>query len=167
MITNPLTVQGEKVLRERLTDLKFVQRPQISEAIAEARAHGDLKENAEYHAAREQQGLIEAKIKEIESTLSNATIIDVKELPQTGRVVFGSTVKLFNLETENPISYKIVGSLESDPAQGSISFDTPIGKGLIGKSIGDEVTIETPAGSETFEIEDVLLNLFYIIKNFV
>ena len=118
--------------------------------------HGDLKENAEYHAAREQQGLIEAKIKEIESTLSNATIIDVKELPQTGRVVFGSTVKLFNLETENPISYKIVGSLESDPAQGSISFDT-IGKGLIGKSIGDEVTIETPiAGSETFEIEDVL-----------
>ncbi len=156
MITNPLTVQGEKVLRERLADLKFVQRPQISEAIAEARAHGDLKENAEYHAAREQQGLIEAKIKEIESTLSNATIIDVKELPQTGRVVFGSTVKLFNLETENPISYKIVGSLESDPAQGSISFDTPIGKGLIGKSIGDEVTIETPAGSETFEIEDVL-----------
>ena len=156
MITNPLTVQGEKVLRERLTHLKFVQRPQISEAIAEARAHGDLKENAEYHAAREQQGLIEAKIKEIESTLSNATIIDVKELPQTGRVVFGSTVKLFNLETENPISYKIVGSLESDPAQGSISFDTPIGKGLIGKSIGDEVTIETPAGSETFEIEDVL-----------
>ncbi len=156
MITNPLTVQGEKVLRERLTDLKFVQRPQISEAIAEARAHGDLKENAEYHAAREQQGLIEAKIKEIESILSNATIIDVKELPQTGRVVFGSTVKLFNLETENPISYKIVGSLESDPAQGSISFDTPIGKGLIGKSIGDEVTIETPAGSETFEIEDVL-----------
>ena len=156
MITNPLTVQGEKVLRERLTDLKFVQRPQISEAIAEARAHGDLKENAEYHAAREQQGLIEAKIKEIESTLLNATIIDVKELPQTGRVVFGSTVKLFNLETENPISYKIVGSLESDPAQGSISFDTPIGKGLIGKSIGDEVTIETPAGSETFEIEDVL-----------
>ena len=156
MITNPLTVQGEKVLRERLTDLKFVQRPQISEAIAEARAHGDLKENAEYHAAREQQGLIEAKIKEIESTLSNATIIDVKELPQTGRVVFGSTVKLFNLETENPISYKFVGSLESDPAQGSISFDTPIGKGLIGKSIGDEVTIETPAGSETFEIEDVL-----------
>ena len=156
MITNPLTVQGEKVLRERLTDLKFVQRPQISEAIAEARAHGDLKENAEYHAAREQQGLIEAKIKEIESTLSNATIIDVKELPQTGRVVFRSTVKLFNLETENPISYKIVGSLESDPAQGSISFDTPIGKGLIGKSIGDEVTIETPAGSETFEIEDVL-----------
>ena len=156
MITNPLTVQGEKVLRERLTDLKFVQRPQISEAIAEARAHGDLKETAEYHAAREQQGLIEAKIKEIESTLSYATIIDVKELPQTGRVVFGSTVKLFNLETENPISYKIVGSLESDPAQGSISFDTPIGKGLIGKSIGDEVTIETPAGSETFEIEDVL-----------
>ena len=156
MIKNPLTVQGEKVLRERLTDLKFVQRPQISEAIAEARAHGDLKENAEYHAAREQQGLIEAKIKEIESILSNATIIDVKELPQTGRVVFGSTVKLFNLETENSISYKIVGSLESDPAQGSISFDTPIGKGLIGKSIGDEVTIETPAGSETFEIEDVL-----------
>ena len=156
MIKNPLTVQGEKALRERLTDLKFVQRPQVSEAIAEARAHGDLKENAEYHAAREQQGLIEAKIKEIESTLSNATIIDIKELPPTGRVVFGSTVKLFNLETENSIAYKIVGSLESDPAQGSISFDTPIGKGLIGKSTGDEVTIETPAGSESFEIEDVL-----------
>ena len=156
MDKEPITVDGLKSLKSELEDLKNNQRPKIVSAIAEARSHGDLKENAEYHAAREQQGLIEAKIKEIESTLSNATIIDVKELPQTGRVVFGSTVKLFNLETENPISYKIVGSLESDPAQGSISFDTPIGKGLIGKSIGDEVTIETPAGSETFEIEDVL-----------
>ena len=152
----PITVNGLTKLKEELVFLKEKKRPEIVSAISEARSHGDLKENAEYHAAREQQGLIEAKIKEIESTLSNATIIDVKELPQTGRVVFGSTVKLFNLETENPISYKIVGSLESDPALGSISFDTPIGKGLIGKSIGDEVTIETPAGSETFEIEDVL-----------
>ena len=159
----PITVNGLTKLKEELVFLKEKKRPEIVSAISEARSHGDLKENAEYHAAREQQGLIEAKIKEIESTLSNATIIDVKELPQTGRVVFGSTVKLFNLETENPISYKIVGSLESDPAQGSISFDTPIGKGLIGKSIGDEVTIETPAGSETFEIEDVLhLSLIHI-----
>ena len=152
----PFTFSGLEKIKLELDNLKKIERPQVIQAISVAREHGDLKENAEYHAAREQQGLIEAKIKEIESTLSNATIIDVKELPQTGRVVFGSTVKLFNLETENPISYKIVGSLESDPAQGSISFDTPIGKGLIGKSIGDEVTIETPAGSETFEIEDVL-----------
>ena len=152
MITNPLTVQGEKVLRERLTDLKFVQRPQISEAIAEARAHGDLKENAEYHAAKEQQGLLEQKIAEIEATLANCQIIDVKEIPYTGRVVFGSTVEVYDVSNDAEISYQIVGNLESDPANGKISIDTPIAKSLIGKSEGDEVAVETPSGKISLEI---------------
>ena len=151
----PITKEGEMLLKERLTNLKFVERPKISEAIAEARAHGDLKENAEYHAAKEQQGLTEAKINELEYALANAQVIDVKELPYTGKVVFGATIKLYNLDSDESISYKIVGNLESDPAKGMISIDTPIGKGLIGKSVGDEVNIETPSGKLNFEIEEV------------
>ena len=151
----PITKEGEIILKEKLTKLKFVDRPQISEAIAEARAHGDLKENAEYHAAKEQQGLAEAKINELEHALANAQVIDVKELPQTGKVVFGATIKLYNLDTDESIAYRIVGNLESDPSNGMISIDTPIGKGLIGKSIGDEVNIETPSGKLNFEIEEV------------
>ena len=151
----PITKEGETLLKERLSNLKFVDRPKISEAIAEARAHGDLKENAEYHAAREQQGLTEAKINELEHALANAQVIDVKELPQIGKVVFGATIKLYNLDTSESITYKIVGNLESDPPQGMISIDTPIGKGLIGKSIGDEVNIDTPSGKLNFEIEEV------------
>ena len=151
----PITKEGEMLLKERLTNLKFVERPKISEAIAEARAHGDLKENAEYHAAKEQQGLTEAKINELEHALANAQVIDVKELPYTGKVVFGATIKLYNLDSDESISYQIVGNLESDPAKGMISVDTPIGKGLIGKSVGDEVNIETPSGKLNFEIEEV------------
>ena len=151
----PITKEGEIILKERLTKLKFVDRPKISEAIAEARAHGDLKENAEYHAAKEQQGLTEAKINELEHTLANAQVINVKELPKTGKVVFGATIKLYNLDTDESISYRIVGNLESDPANGMISVDTPIGRGLIAKSIGDEVSIETPSGKLNFEIEEV------------
>ena len=155
MIKNPLTVQGEKVLRERLTDLKFVQRPQISEAIAEARAHGDLKENAEYHAAKELQGLVEAKINEMENALANAQVIDVKEIPETGRVVFGATIKIYDIDNDTEISYKIVGNLESDPENGSISIDTPIAKALVGKFVDDEITIKTPSGILNYEILDV------------
>ena len=154
----PLTKEEEILLKERLTKLKFVDRPKISEAIAEARAHGDLKENAEYHAAKEQQGLLEQKIAEIEATLANCQIIDVKEIPHTGRVVFGSTVKVYNVSNDGEISYQIVGNLESDPANGKISIDTPIAKSLIGKSEGDEVEVETPSGKISLEIVQVKHN---------
>ena len=154
----PLTKEGEIILKERLTKLKFVDRPQISEAIAEARAHGDLKENAEYHAAKEQQGLLEQKIAEIEATLANCQIIDVKEIPYTGRVVFGSTVEVYDISNDAEISYQIVGNLESDPANGKISIDTPIAKSLIGKSEGDEVAVETPSGKISLEIVSVKHN---------
>ena len=151
----PITVNGLNKLKEELVFLKEKKRPEIVSAISEARSHGDLKENAEYHAAKEQQGLTEAKINELEHALANAQLINVRELPKTGKVVFGATIKLYNLDTNESISYRIVGNLESDPANGMISIDTPIGRGLIGKSIGDEVSIETPSGKLNFEVEDV------------
>jgi transcription elongation factor GreA len=151
----PLTKDGEVAIKEKLSKLKFIERPKISEAIAEARAHGDLKENAEYHAAKELQGLMEAKINEMESAIVNAQVIDVKEIPETGRVIFGSTIKLYNTNDEKEIIYKIVGNLESDPDKGHISIDTPIAKGLVGKFQDDEVTIDTPVGQLNFEILEV------------
>ena len=151
----PLTKKGEILIKEKLSNLKFVERPKISEAIAEARAHGDLKENAEYHAAKELQGLMEAKISEIESALSNAQVIDVNEIPETGRVVFGSTVRIYDIDNDKEVTYKIVGNLESDPEKGDISIDTPIAKGLVGKFVDDEIQIETPSGSLNFEIIEV------------
>jgi len=155
MSTTPITKEGEIAIKERLADLKFIQRPKISEAIAEARAHGDLKENAEYHAAKELQGLIESKINEIESALASAQVIDVLSIPETGRVVFGSTVTLYDLNKDEEITYKIVGNLESDPDEGKISIDTPIAKGLIGKNIDDEVTITTPSKTLNYEVISV------------
>ena len=155
MDKEPITKDGLEKLKKELENLKNIERPKVVEAISEARSHGDLKENAEYHAAKEQQGLTEAKINELEHALANAQVIDVKELPYTGKVVFGATIKLYNLDSDESISYKIVGNLESDPAKGMISVDTPIGKGLIGKSVGDEVNIETPSGKLNFEIEEV------------
>ena len=155
MSTVPITKDGEKVIKEKLSQLKFIERPKISEAIAEARAHGDLKENAEYHAAKELQGLVEAKINEMESALSNAQVIDVKDIPETGRVVFGSTVTLYDIDEDKEISYKIVGNLESDPGEGKISIDTPIAKGLIGKHIDDEIVIITPSKKLNYEVIDV------------
>ena len=151
----PLTKKGETLIKEKLSNLKFVERPKISEAIAEARAHGDLKENAEYHAAKEQQGFIEAKIQEIEHALGNAQVIDVKEIPETGRVVFGATIDLFDIANNKSITYKIVGNLESDPEAGLISIQTPIAQGLMGKNVGDEVSITTPSGTIDLEIEKV------------
>ena len=150
-----MTKDGEIAIKKRLSNLKFVERPKISEAIAEARAHGDLKENAEYHAAKELQGLMEAKINEMESAVANAQIIDVKDIPETGRVVFGSTIKLYDIESEEEITYKIVGNLESDPEKGMISIDTPIAKGLVGKYEEDEVVIKTPSGQLNYEIVKV------------
>tara|TARA_X000000368_G_scaffold15306_1_gene12130 strand:- start:13 stop:489 length:477 start_codon:yes stop_codon:yes gene_type:complete len=151
----PLTKEGEIFIKEKLSNLKFVERPQISQAIAEARAHGDLKENAEYHAAKELQGLVEAKIAEMENALANAQVIDVKEIPETGRVVFGATVKIYDIDNDNEITYKIVGNLESDPELGNISIDTPIAKGLVGKFVDDEVSIKTPSGNLNYEIIEV------------
>ena len=151
----PITKAGEKDLTEKLRQLKTKDRPDISQAIAEARAHGDLKENAEYHAAKEQQGFIEAKIQEIEYALGNAQIIDVKEIPETGRVVFGATIGLYDIANNKSITYKIVGNLESDPEAGLISIQTPIAQGLMGKNVGDEVSISTPSGIIDLEIEKV------------
>tara|TARA_B100001109_G_scaffold235586_1_gene215424 strand:- start:334 stop:810 length:477 start_codon:yes stop_codon:yes gene_type:complete len=151
----PLTKDGEILLKEKLSNLKFVERPQISQAIAEARAHGDLKENAEYHAAKELQGLVEAKISEMENALANAQVIDVKEIPETGRVVFGSTVKVYDVDKEKEITYKIVGNLESDPENGEISIDTPIAKCMVGKFVDDEIDIQTPSGNLRYEILEV------------
>ncbi len=151
----PLTKKGEISLKEKLSNLKFVERPQISQAIAEARAHGDLKENAEYHAAKELQGLVEAKINEIESALVNAQVIDVTEIPETGRVVFGSTVTVYDIDNDKNVTYKIVGNLESDPDKGEISIDTPIARGMVGKFVDDEIIIQTPAGNLSYEILEV------------
>ena len=151
----PITKDGEIFIKEKLSNLKFVERPQISQAIAEARAHGDLKENAEYHAAKELQGLVEAKISEMESALANAQVIDVKEIPETGRVIFGSTIKVYDIKKDNEVVYKIVGNLESDPEKGHISIDTPIAKGLVGKFVDDEIKINTPSGDLHYEIIEV------------
>ena len=151
----PLTKEGETLIKEKLSNLKFVERPQISNAIAEARAHGDLKENAEYHAAKELQALVETKISEMENALANAQVIDVKEIPETGRVIFGSTVKVYDIKNDKEIKYKIVGNLESDPEKGQISIDTPIAKGLVGKFVDDEINIQTPSGNLKYEILEV------------
>ena len=151
----PLTKDGEILIKEQLSNLKFVERPKISEAIAEARAHGDLKENAEYHAAKELQGLIESKINEIESALANAQVIDVRDIPETGRVVFGSTIQIYDIDNDKEITFKIVGNLESNPDKGDISIDTPIARGLVGKFVEDEIIIETPSGKLNYEILDV------------
>ena len=151
----PITKAGEQELVKKLRQLKTKDRPEISQAIAEARAHGDLKENAEYHAAKEQQGFIEAKIQEIEHALANAQVIDVKDIPETGRVVFGATIDIYDSTNDKSITYKIVGNLESDPAVGLISIQTPIAQGLMGKNVGDEVSVSTPSGIIDLEIEKV------------
>ena len=151
----PITKAGEVKISAQLHQLKTKDRVEISQAIADARAHGDLKENAEYHAAKEQQGFIESKIQEIENALAHAQIIDVKDIPETGRVVFGSTIDLYDVNNNKSLTYKIVGNLESDPSQGLISIQTPIAMGLMGKNEGDEVIISTPSGEISQEIEKV------------
>jgi transcription elongation factor GreA len=152
MNQTPMTVRGAEKLREELEYLKSDLRPKIIEAIAEARAHGDLKENAEYHAAREQQSFCEGRIQDIEGKLSKAQIIDVTKLPQTGRVVFGATVTVLKSDTEEEITYRIVGDDEADFKVGMISVNSPIARGLIGKEVDDVALIKTPAGDVEYEI---------------
>ena len=152
----PMTPQGHAALEEELKQLKTVDRPRITAAIAEAREHGDLKENAEYHAAREQQGFCEARIRDIEAKLGGAEVIDPLKLPQEGRVVFGVTVVIENLDTEVQKRYKIVGDDEADFKANKISINSPIARGLIGKSEGDEAKIQTPSGEVEYEIVEVL-----------
>lgn len=148
----PLTVAGAKRLKDELKELKSVRRPAIIEAIATAREHGDLKENAEYHAAKEQQGFIEGRIKELESVLSNSQIIDVTRLNQSARVVFGCTVDLIDIETEAEVSYQVVGDIEADINEHRIAISSPIARALIGKEEGEDVTVDAPAGSREYEI---------------
>ena len=150
----PMTVEGEKLLREELSELKTIIRPQISEAIKEAREKGDLKENAEYHAAREQQSFAEGRIKDIEGKLSNAQIIDITRMPVSDKVIFGTTIIVAD-ENNNEITYKIVGEDEADLKKGKISVTSPISRALIGKNEGDEVTIKTPSGNIVYEIVEV------------
>ena len=151
----PLTVRGAERLREELKTLKFEQRPKVIEAIAIARSHGDLKENAEYHAAREQQGIMEARIRDIESKLSYAQIIDVTKVHADGKIVFGTTVDLMDDQSGNEMTYQIVGEDEADIKHGLISVTSPIARALIGKAEGDEVIVETPGGSKHYEILEV------------
>ena len=155
MNQTPMTVRGAEKLREELEYLKSDLRPKIIEAIAEARAHGDLKENAEYHAAREQQGFCEGRIQDIEGKLSKAQVIDVTKLANTGRVVFGATVTVLKSDTEEEITYRIVGDDEADIKLGLISFNSPIARGLIGKEVDDVAIIKTPAGDVEYEILEV------------
>ncbi len=152
----PLTLKGAEKLRDELKTLKQEDRPKVIQAIAEAREHGDLKENAEYHAAREQQGFIEGRIKDIEGKLSNSQVIDVTEMEPTGKVIFGSTVVLLDIETEKEEKYQIVGDDEADIKQGLISVSSPIARGLVGKEEGDEISVQVPGGLREFEILEVL-----------
>ncbi len=155
MNKEPITVNGLKKLKLELEDLKNVQRPKIVEAIAEARSHGDLKENAEYHAAKEQQGLIEGRVLALNDLIARANVIDVTKIENNGKVIFGSTTKLKDLETDKEISYKLVGQDEADIKKNLIFFKSPIGKALIGKNKSEMVTVNTPSGEKNFEILDV------------
>jgi transcription elongation factor GreA len=152
---NPMTLEGAEALRAELQQRKFVLRPQITQAIAEAREHGDLKENAEYHAAREQQGFNEGRIQDIESKLADAQVIDISRIPPSGKVIFGTTVSLIDGDSGAEVRYKLVGEDEADLKVGKLSVMSPIGRALIGKSAGDVVTVRTPKGAVEYEIDRV------------
>ena len=152
----PMTKQGEQALRDELYRLKSEDRPKVIEAIAEAREHGDLKENAEYHAAREQQSFIEGRIQELEGKLGAAQIIDVTTIEKTGKVIFGTTVRLINMDTEEEVTYQIVGDDEADIKEARISISSPIARALIGKEEGDEVSVQVPSGTVEYEIDEVM-----------
>jgi len=151
----PMTVRGHELMQEELKRLKSVDRPEVIQAIAEARAHGDLKENAEYHAAKEQQGFIEARIKDLEGKLSNLQVIDVTAIDAKGKIVFGSTVELIDEDTGKEIVYKIVGEDEANIKEGLISFTSPIARALIGKNEGDIVEFSAPGGEKQYEVVEV------------
>ncbi|MBY6186308.1 transcription elongation factor GreA [Marinobacter hydrocarbonoclasticus] len=151
----PMTVRGAELLREELDHLKHTRRPKITEAIAAARELGDLKENAEYHAAREEQGLTEARIRDIESKLSVAQIIDVTKIPNNGRIIFGATATLLNVETDQEVTYRIVGDDESDLKAGLISVNSPIARAMIGKELDDVLVVKAPSGDIEYEVVEV------------
>ena len=155
MDKEPITVEGLENLKSELEDLKNTQRPKIVAAISEARSHGDLKENAEYHAAKEQQGLIEGRVLAINDLIARANVIDVTKIDNDGKVIFGSTVKVQDLETNKKISYRLVGQDEADISKNLIFYRSPIGKALIGKNKEDMVSVNTPSGERNFEIKDV------------
>ena len=155
MEKEPITVSGLKNLKSELEELKNIQRPKIVAAIAEARSHGDLKENAEYHAAKEQQGLIEGRVLAINDLIARANVIDVTKIENDGKVIFGSTIKVQDLETNKEISYRLVGQDEADVKKNFIFYKSPIGKALIGKNKGDMVAVNTPSGERNFEIKNV------------
>tara|TARA_Y100000817_G_C16434697_1_gene357939 strand:+ start:38 stop:514 length:477 start_codon:yes stop_codon:yes gene_type:complete len=155
MEKEPITVSGLENLKKELDDLKNVQRPKIVAAIAEARSHGDLKENAEYHAAKDQQGLIEGRVLAINDLIARANVIDVTKIENDGKVIFGSTIKVLDLEIDKEIKYRLVGQDEADIKKNLIFFKSPIGKALIGKNKGDLVQVNTPSGERNFEIKDV------------
>ena len=155
MDKEPITIIGLKNLKSELEDLKNVQRPKVVAAIAEARSHGDLKENAEYHAAKEQQALIESRVIAINDMIARANVIDVTKIDNDGKVIFGSTVKVQDLESKKEISYKLVGQDEADISKNLIFYKSPIGKALIGKNKNDIVNVNTPSGEKNLEIKDV------------
>jgi transcription elongation factor GreA len=152
----PITVEGAEKLREELRKLKNEDRPRITKSIAEARAHGDLKENAEYHAAKEEQGLSEARVRDIEYKLSNAQIIDIKSMPPSDKVIFGVTVVLCDVSADTEVRYHIVGDDEADISAGKLSVSSPMARAIIGKREGDEVDVRSPGGTKTFEIVEVI-----------
>ena len=152
----PMTRGGHAALETELKKLKSVERPSVIKAIAEARELGDLKENAEYHAAREQQGFIEGRIQDIEGKLSTAQVIDISAMPKGDRVIFGSKVTILNVETDEQVTYRIVGDDEANVKEGKISYQSPIARGLISKEVGDVVVVKTPGGDVEFEIDDVV-----------
>lgn len=156
MQTHPMTKEGADALQEELNQLKKIDRPAVTKSIAEAREHGDLKENAEYHAAREEQGLMEARISQIEGLLGAVQIIDVTKVDAKGRIIFGTTVTVLNIETDEEVTYKIVGHEEADIPLNKISVNSPVAKSLIGKEEGDDVTVVTPSGNVDYEIVEVL-----------
>ena len=151
----PMTLAGAEALRTELDRLRKVERPRIVKAIAEAREHGDLKENAEYHAAREQQGFVEGRIKEIEAKLSHAQVIDITRMPPGDRVIFGATVTLLNIDSDEEVTWQIVGDDEADVKAGKISITSPIARAIVGKQVGDDVIVQTPSGEVEYEISGV------------
>ena len=155
MDKEPITVKGLENVKSELEDLKNIQRPKVVEAIAEARSHGDLKENAEYHAAKEQQALIESRVITINDLIARANVVDVTQIDNDGKVIFGSTVKVQDLESNKKISYKLVGQDEADISKNLIFYKSPIGKALIGKNKNDMVNVNTPSGERNLEIKDV------------
>ncbi len=155
MANIPMTVEGEAALRAELDVLKKTERPRIIQAIAEARAHGDLKENAEYHAAREQQGFVEGRIQEIEGKLSQVQVIDITKIPKADRVIFGATVTIVNVDTDETLRYKIVGDDEANVKIGKVSYQSPVARALIGKQVDDVTVVKTPSGEVEYEIANV------------